>query len=599
MRSAYRDKLNGILFLLFSPAAFLLLMECFLRNPFNEKWGMKPAMIIINLLFFYILESFLLGVTGSLRVALYIEWCFALLFGLIDYYVYSFRGNTIVPWDLFSMKTAFSVADNYSYIPERSAVIVILLFLALGLLLTYCRLTIRKNLKLRLTLSLVSLLFLIFIYAPFVQSENTVKRFKIYDKLFTPSTMSMRDGMVYAFIYDMKFLKVEKPSGYDENEVKRVLSEEYGSEGGSIKKTPVSEDTPNIIVIMCEAFSDPRVLSGFKTNKDYMPFIRSLINSPATISGDLHVSVLGGNTPNTEFEFLTGNTMGFLPEGSIPFQQFINSEVNALPRDLGKLGYNTLAMHPYFADGWDRDRVYPLLGFEKMRFLNYFKERDPKLIRKYVSDEALFNEIIEAYKENGKTTPLFSFNVTMQNHSEYSGELLGFKPEIRLEGSDGDSLLERYLSLEKVTDNAFKDLISYFDSIEDPTVIVFFGDHQPNDYVVEPVWNMNGISGKDLTDEERRRRYEVPFLIWANYSLEGSQGLEISANYLGNLVLEAAGLELCGYRAFLNDEMKSCPVISAVEETDSSGASKDMDKDDPALSLYRSMQYYNMSSPAS
>ncbi len=587
MKSGKTDRLSGYIFFILSPAALFFLMEWLLRNPFHEKWGMRPVIMVFNLIFFYLLELFLLGITGSLRTALYIEGGFACLTGLIEHYVYKFRGNTVVPWDFFSLKTAFSVADNYSYKPEISTIVILLIFLVLGILFYFCRLSIKKNYRARLILSLASLLITVLFYVPFVQSEKTIKKYRIYDKLFTPSTMTMRDGIVFAFIYDLKFLNVEKPSGYVKSEAEEMLGEDNGN-------IAVDENTPNIIVIMCEAFSDPKVLGEFETNEDYMPFIRSLMDSDNTISGDLHVSVLGGNTPNTEFEFLTGNTMGFLPEGSIPFQQFVTKEMDAMPNTLKELGYNTIAMHPYNSTGWNRDKVYPLLGFDKMYFLEHFKGRNPKLIRKYVSDETLFKEMINIYKENGKKTPLFSFNVTMQNHSEYSGDLGDFQPEISIRGFDGDSLIERYLSLEKATDDAFRGLISYFDSIEDPTVVVFFGDHQPNDYVVEPIWNINNKNGKSLNDEERRRRYTVPYLIWANYDINGRSDLDISANYLGNLVLDAAGIELTGYRDFLKEKMKSYPVISAVEEKSSDGTSKDMDKDDPDLSDYRKIQYYEM-----
>lgn len=57
------------------------------------------------------------------------------------------------------------------------------------------------------------------------------------------------------------------------------------------------------------------ILGDFQTNKDYMPYFHSMQGADDTISGYLNVSVCGGNTANTEFEFLTGNTMAFLPQG--------------------------------------------------------------------------------------------------------------------------------------------------------------------------------------------------------------------------------------------------------------------------------------------
>ena len=104
---------------------------------------------------------------------------------------------------------------------------------------------------------------------------------------------------------------------------------------------------PNIIVIMNEAFSDPSVLGDFTTNEDYMPFVHSLLDgADNTISGHLNVSVKGGNTANTEFEYLTGASMAFLPYGSIPYQQYVKKETPSMASYLSSLGYYTIAMHP-------------------------------------------------------------------------------------------------------------------------------------------------------------------------------------------------------------------------------------------------------------
>ena len=89
--------------------------------------------------------------------------------------------------------------------------------------------------------------------------------------------------------------------------------------------------------------------------------------------GKLYVSVKGGNTANTEFEFLTGNSMGFLPAGSVPYQQYIKQEQPSLASHLGALGYVTSALHPYRAKRAGRDKVYPLLGFDNTYFQNDFE----------------------------------------------------------------------------------------------------------------------------------------------------------------------------------------------------------------------------------
>ena len=94
-------------------------------------------------------------------------------------------------------------------------------------------------------------------------------------------------------------------------------------------------------------------LVTFPATKDFMPYIRSLLDgAPNTISGHLYVSVLGGNTANSEFEYLTGDSMAFLPSGSIPYQQYLNKYALSIVSHMKELGYSTTAMHPYNASGW-------------------------------------------------------------------------------------------------------------------------------------------------------------------------------------------------------------------------------------------------------
>ena len=387
MKSEVINKVKSIYYHLLVPVIIFYAMEWFLRNPFHEKWGIKPSLVIINLIFFYLFEIFFYAFFGSLRFSLYLLSISAFLTGLANYYICEFRGNTIVPWDFLSIKTAASVADNYDYTPGIRVIFVIALFILVWISIFYCSHFLGKRFFLRLILAAGSLLFFFTVYVPLVQSENTIKSLKVYDKLFTPATMTMKDGTVFAFIYDMQFMDVSKPDGYYASEIFDTLYNEYK---GNKKKQKTDENTPNIIVIMCEAFSDPAVCTEFTTSEDFMPFIRSLMEGDNVFSGNLHVSVKGGNTPNTEFEYLTGNSMAFLPSGSIPFQQFVRKRMDSMPYYLNDIGYRTIAMHPYKSTGWCRNEAYPCLGFEEMYFLDYFEHRNPEYIRKYISDETLF-----------------------------------------------------------------------------------------------------------------------------------------------------------------------------------------------------------------
>ena len=343
---------------------------------------------------------------------------------------------------------------------------------------------------------------------------------------------------------------------------------------------------------MNESFSDLAVLGDFETNEDYMPFFHSLQEGKEnTITGYLNVSVCGGNTANTEFEFLTGDSMAFLPQGSIPYQQYITEELPALPAYLASLGYQTVATHPYYADGWDRDTIYPLLGFSDSIFKDEYY--GAQYVRKYVSDDSCADKIIELYENKEKETPLFVFNVTMQNHGGYTDLYDNFTPDITVDGTDSVAL-NQYLSLIKLSDEALEKLIHYFESADEKTVIVFFGDHQPNDTVAAPILRLNGLQPSELTEEEQKLRYEVPYLVWANYDIEEASQKDTSANYLAAEVLKTAGIPTDAYESYLLKLKEQYPVISAMRVIKKDGTDTNRSGLKEELNEYQRLQYYQL-----
>ena len=603
------------LFLIIIPVLNFWLLEWFSHDPFQT---MKPYVQWMNVALFWFSALFLFGLTGRVSRALGIQTAFCAVYGLANYFVLEFRGAPIQPWDILSIGTAASVADNYEYRLDKdalTALIGLLVLLAAEFFLRadfYGPFKSRRALKkeaaagsapkadtpertpakrrrviiVRTALCLVTGL-LCFGYTKMLHNEDFVqKKLRLYDKLFTPTTIQFKNGTVTAFLMELQYMSVEKPSGYNEKDAREAL-DSYETAG-----TPAN--TPNIIVVMNEAFSDPAVLGEFTTNEDYMPFVHSLLRGAEdTVSGLLNVSVKGGNTANTEFEYLTGNSMAFLPYGSIPYQQYIKNETPSMASWLSGFGYRTVAMHPYRAAGWDRNKVYPLMGFDEMYFEEFYK--DSGVIRKYVSDEADYEKIIQIYEQKEPGEPLFLFNVTMQNHSSYNdwADYDNFSPDITVDGSDSE-VLSAYLSLMKLSDQATERLVDYFAKEEEETVIVFFGDHQPTDSVVNPVLKLNGTSSSSLSAEEEALRYQVPFFIWANYDIEEESGLNISANYLASRTLDAAGLPKPGYFSFLSELEKQAPVISANHVSLSDGTFSSADDQDELLREYKTFQYHQL-----
>lgn len=384
----------------------------------------------------------------------------------------------------------------------------------------------------------------------------------------------------------------------------KVNSEETASEDGeNLYGQPQDsmlisgDDTPNIIVIMNETWSDPSVFGDYTTyiGEDIVDCYETWHSlEKNTIKGYAYSSVKGGNTANSEFEFLTGMSMANLPIGSVAYQQYVNSKTPSLVSQLSSLGYKTIGMHPYYSGGWEREDVYKYFGFDETYFIEDFDGME--MIRSYYSDRSTFRKIIELYENKQKDEKLFIFDITMQNHGFYDTDYDNFDVNVKVDGSDYFDL-QLYMSLMKETDTAFSELISYFEEAEEDTVILMFGDHQPSDWVYYDIREMNGVSNSENTDlETQQMKYIVPYIVWANYDI-GAQNTDefgtVSINYLSSLMLDKAGIETTPAQKMLLKLNEKYPVITSNCIITSEGEfipSSNMPENDGFL-LYSMIQY--------
>ena len=582
--------LRNIVPMLLFPIANFYLFERYIHNPFKD---ISFPIQLMNIFLFELLMLLFFMLLGNLKWALRFQSIFFMIAGLANYYVLSFRSAPIMPWDIFSIGTAMSVAGNFKYTLELHVVFVLIGFVLLIIMESFVNLKINaKEKQKKFILSARAFVFciallLLFGFTHMLHQERTIIKYRMYDKLFTPTVVSTWNGTAVAFLMELQYISVDKPPNYSKSMVEQIIKPYSDT---ATENVATLQNTPNIIVIMNEAFSDPAVLGDFDTNLEYMPFVHSILNGEVenTVSGWLNVSVLGGNTANTEFEFLTGNTMAFLPQGSVPYQQYLKKEQESLASHLRSLGYKTVAMHPYNSTGWDRNKVYPLLGFDEMYFIRDYKS--PEKIRRYVSDKTCYDKIIELYEEKSDDAPLFVFNVTMQNHSSYTEEFDNFTPDIEVTDSQS-APLNSYLSLIKISDAAVEDLIDYFSEADEDTMIIFFGDHQPANSVVSSIWKLNGKSTSTLSKEDESNRYKVPFFIWSNFNSETQTDIETSTNFLGSMALEISGLPLYDYSAYLQNLSKNYPVVTSIRAENADGKSADVKDVMDELNQYAILQY--------
>ena len=566
-------KLSPIVFLAL-PAAALCCMEFFTHVP----WDLTPLIFFLNYLFYLVLYLIVTAVSGNMRWGAMLTPVFPALAGTVNNYTLD------VSWRLYFVLMGF-------------------LWLAiLGEKMHFSFGNVKKRL-----LSVAVSLVLMFAFVSYVQTENCEEIFGLDDILFTPNVLYRNNGFMVAYLANLQYLHIEKPQGYSTDAAQKIAEETSVSSGGEENHTDKTdmEDQPNILVIMNEAFSDLSVYGDFNTTEDYMPFWRSLKKN--TVRGNLYVSVKGGNTANTEFEFLTGNTMAFLPTGSVPYQQFLNGAMPSLASQLGKLGYQTAALHPYYSTGWNRDKVYPYLGFDSEYFRDTGDFPDATLLRGWVDDESAFDKLIELYEEKEEGSPLFAFEVTMQNHGGYSKEYEDLTNEIQFSDAGEDlrsvhqvqiEATEKYLTLIKKTDEAFENLIDYFQDEDEKTIILMFGDHQPAEYITNSVLRVLGedTATRNDTTDKLKTSYEVPFVMWANYDIEEKEVDAISTNYLSGLLMDTAGLEKTGYQSWLEKLQQQYPVVTAnfYQGTDGTFQQWSNEKQSGILNDYAILQYNNL-----
>ncbi len=464
----------------------------------------------------------------------------------INVYVYNFRERLFAPADVFSVGTGLNVAENYSLFP-----IPLEIFAGWGFYVAM--MTLFYPLLRKFFGSITVKRRILVLVACIICSTATSFYAHNIKTYHWQNEGAVHNGYILDFVSKFKEIYVPEPENYSVVQIKE-LADQYAlifDENKVGKKKP-----PHIIVIMDEAYSDLRVNGNFSTNTEVTPFISSLKEN--TVSGYALASVYGGNTANSEYEFLTGNSFAYLAPDVVPYQQYIKSSAYSMVSYLrSTYNYKCIAMHPFNLSGWNRPVAYKYLGFEECYFLDDFPQEE--YIREYVSDQEMFETLIKTYETN-KDAPLFIFGVTMQNHGGYNYTGENYTQHICLTDYEDFLDVEQYLSLIYETDKAVEYLLSYFQNVGEDVIVVFFGDHQPK---IDEAFYETISETPSATLDEQENRYKVPFFIWSNYDIEEKYINCTSLNYLSNFVYDIAGIDLPPYNRFLSEMQSVIPSINA------------------------------------
>lgn len=339
-------------------------------------------------------------------------------------------------------------------------------------------------------------------------------------------------GFPFCFVAGAFDRGIDKPSQYSEYSIADILNKI------DVDETGVPDSKPNIIYVQLESFFDVNYLDILSFSENPVLYFEQL--KKEGLSGFLTVPVIGSGTVNTEFEVLSGMDLDFFGAGEYPYKTVLkNYTCETVAYDLMEIGYSTHAVHNYEGSFYDRNEVYPHLGFESFTSIEYMNKVEYNASGKWPDDSILTSQITDALKST--SGPDFVMAVSVQGHGKYppSETVDGYNERISVsyaDGYEGDTDLlpsySYYVNQIDEMDDFIKELVSAVKKLDEETVIVFYGDHLPSLF----------IKNEDLSNGNI---YTTEYVMVSNFGLEerAERIGDISTYQLSAKVLKTLGIE--------------------------------------------------------
>ena len=603
-----------------TPLAGLFMVE--IMNEKNPFTNLNFQELTMNLIWYVLLLFLLWLVLGKRRRSATIYLLLLFGAGFVNHFVLAYRGRILLPQDVTSWRTAANVAGEYDLSPDSYVVGAVALMVLWMLLIRFVmqpqehREYFARRRTTAVTTALAAAYILVFFFTPALPAAG------ISAELWRTQS----NGFLLNFSLALRYSRVARPEGYSAEAVE-ALTERLKAEGGGesmtlysaplvsspYEKATADEDSiprelltltgtesgvqpVNIVCIMDESFADLAIFETMSMNKDSIPFYHSLKKN--CIKGWMYSPVTGAGTANVEYEFLTGNSVSFLPDETTAYELYVREGMPSLVSWAKALGYHTTTIHPYFSSGWNRVQVYGHFGVDEQLYNEDFDP--PHYVRGYLSDKVDFEKLkeITSAEEGDKQ---FIFNVTMQNHGGYRQGWNNLRRRIWLTGSlyGCSEYTEQYLNLMRETDDQLKKLLSHYRKQKEPTMVVFFGDHQGK---LSSWFYEYKLYGKDLdtrTLEELEQMYVTPFLVWTNYDSPSAKDVMLSTNFLSALTAKCSNLPTTPYQDFLCRLSRELPVVQTMGLVNRAGILTEDEEELTAeqqalLRDYETLCFYNL-----
>lgn len=510
---------------------------------------MHIGSLLLQYLLLLLLLLVLLSLTGSLLCSTLLPTIPLLLLSIASYFKQAANGVPLVPSDLSMLGRVGDVASFLR--PGASlgagawlAILVSLVFFALIAVFAIKPRVFKRRWYIRIAAAALSALLLLGIHylIPF-------RDYLLGEGSEVQAERNERVGLILGLYGSFLAAAADQPADVSENNMNLLLKEIQDGAGESQSATV----QPHVILLMSESFCDPKtILPDVTFHEDPIPNYRAL--SKKWPSGNFLSNTYAGGTGNVELEVLTGVPNVFTSEGSdltnLPDKETYE-RMPSIVKAFSGAGYQTEFVHSYTDRLYRRDIHLPAIGFEKILF---DKDFPPTEVREgpYLSDKALTRKLITEFEGRDRSKPLFLYGLSMQNHQPYhEGKFptpsgLDYTANGLTTAEKG--ALDALVYGVRGADAALADLIAYFETSDEPVMIVFWGDHLPSLSLGDGSALYSRLGYTESPDtlrwkpEMMKQMHSTPFLVWNNYEAQMPVTETQSALGLGTHILDWAGV---------------------------------------------------------
>lgn len=560
-----RKALRPIVVVFAIASAFLMI-----ELPYNRDvlaMDLIYAMINIAVIAAMLLVVYFAACRSRIALGIFLVACFAA--GIANGFVVEFRGQPVLVSDLLALSTAAEVATGYSYVVTDEMMCSLILLESL-----LCALTLIPKIEMSKLKAIPNVSIAALCAMMLTMWYNTIDISEEYDcnvDAWSSRESYEEQGVVLCLLQRAQDLTIQPPEGYSTEKAESICESASEVYIGSDENEETLSEAPSIVIVMNETFSD---ISTFAAIDDSYAGPHRFMEAcdDALLSGNVYVSALGGSTCNSEFEFLTGASVGLLGPGIYPYMLYNMEGLDNVASYLSGLGYDTTAIHPAEANNWRRNIVYDQMGFDT--FYDIDAMCDSETIRGYVTDAATYDLALDILETTDK--PQFIFDVTIANHGGYkTGEIPEEEQIHTTVNGVSDDGIDEYISLIERSDIEFAEFLEKVQQLDRPVVVCMFGDHQSGYADVLAEMSM-GVEVDNMTLEQAQMRFETPYMIWTNSeeirqaNISGIQE-NMGLSYLSANVLDIAGIPLDEHFAFVYGIQQKLPAINLNGYMDTDG----------------------------